>query len=94
MKKSEYVTKISEKLHLTKKEVEMVTDEFINELIESICQKDTVSITNFGTFKKTILDSYTYFSPINGEKQTKKGVARISFTISKDLSKKLSRNGE
>ena len=33
MKKQEYITRISERLNLTKKEVEQVTDEFLNELV-------------------------------------------------------------
>lgn len=91
MKKQEYITKISEKLNLTKKEVEQVTDEFLNELIFNLKEKDTVIITNFGTFKKTIIDSYEYFSPINGEKKVKHGVVKVTFSLSKELSRRLSK---
>ena len=94
MKKQEYVTKISEKLNMTKKDVERVTDEFIKELTLSLANKDSVSITNFGTFRKTIVESYTYFSPINGEKKTKSGVVKVSFSLSKELSSKLSKGGD
>lgn len=91
MKKQEYITRISERLNLTKKEVEQVTDEFLNELVFNLEKKDTVIITNFGTFKKTIIDSYEYFSPINGEKKVKHGVVKVTFSLSKELSKKLSK---
>lgn len=90
MKKQEYITRISEKLNLTKKEVELVTDEFLNELILTLQKKDIVTITNFGSFKKTIIDSYEYFSPINGEKKVKEKVVRVTFSLSKELSKRLS----
>lgn len=90
MKKQEYITRISEKLNLTKKEVELVTDEFLNELILTLQRKDIVTITNFGSFKKTIIDSYEYFSPINGEKKVKEKVVKVTFSLSKELSKRLS----
>lgn len=91
MKKQEYITKISEKLHLTKKEVELVTDEFLNELALTLQKKDMVIITNFGTFKKSIIDSYEYFSPINGEKKVKERVVKVTFSLSKELQNKLSK---
>lgn len=91
MKKQEYITKISEKLHLTKKEVELVTDEFLNELASTLQKKDMVIITNFGTFKKNIIDSYEYFSPINGEKKVKEKVVKVTFSLSKELQNKLSK---
>lgn len=91
MKKQEYITKISEKLHLTKKEVELVTDEFLNELALTLQKKDMVIITNFGTFKKNIIDSYEYFSPINGEKKVKEKVVKVTFSLSKELQNKLSK---
>lgn len=94
MKKQEYVTKISEKLNMTKKDVEAVTDEFIRELSETLNIKDSVSITNFGTFKKTIVKSYSYFSPINGEKKVKENMVKVTFSLSKELSNKLSKGGE
>lgn len=90
MKKQEYITRISEKLNLTKKEVELVTDEFLNELILTLQKKEIVTITNFGSFKKTIIDSYEYFSPINGEKKVKEKVVKVTFSLSKELSKRLS----
>lgn len=94
MKKQEYITKISEKLHLTKKEVELVTDEFLNELASTLQKKDMVIITNFGTFKKNIIDSYEYFSPINGEKKVKEKVVKVTFSLSKELQNKLSKGGK
>lgn len=94
MKKQEYVTKISEKLKMTKKDVEAVTDEFIKVLCDTLDSKESVSITKFGTFKKTITKSYSYFSPINGEKKVKENMVKVTFSLSKDLSNRLSKGGE
>lgn len=88
MKKKEYVTKISEKLGYTKKEVEQITDAFILELINTIDKKELVTITNFGTFRKSIIKNYEFFSPINGER-LKRDIVKVTFSVSKELSKKL-----
>ena len=88
MKKKEYVTNISEKLNITKKEVELVTDAFIEELINSLNKKDMVTITNFGTFRKTIIQNYEFFSPIDGAK-LKKDIVKVTFSVSKELSNRL-----
>lgn len=90
MKKSEYVTKISTDLKMTKTDVEKVTNAFIKELINSLAKKDTVSITNLGTFTKITTKAFTYFSPVDGKKITTDGITKISFSSSKNLLKKLS----
>ena len=59
-----------------------------------MCEKDSVSLTNIGTFKKTVIKSYQYFSPINGEKKVKDKVIRINFSLSKQLSHKLVESGD
>ena len=94
MKKSVYVEKISQELNMTKKDVQLVTDAFIKELTNAIVNQDSVIITNFGTFKKTIVKSYSYFSPINGEKKVKENMVKVTFSLSKELSNKLSKGGE
>ncbi|HKM30124.1 MAG TPA: HU family DNA-binding protein [Bacilli bacterium] len=91
MKKSEYVTKISQKLNLTKKNVAEVTDAFVEELILSLINKESVSITNLGTFNKTTSKPYSYFSPVDGKKMYTEGITRISFSMSKDLNNKVSK---
>ena len=91
MKKQEYVTKISQKLNLTKKNVIEVTDAFIEELITSLINQESVSITNLGTFKKNKTKPYTYFSPVDGSKMTTEGITKISFSMSKDLNNRINK---
>ncbi|MDD3170995.1 MAG: HU family DNA-binding protein [Bacilli bacterium] len=91
MKKSIYVTKISQELNMTKKAVEEVTDAFINELIDSLVKENSVSITNFGTFKKIKTKPYDYFSPVDGKKMVTDGMIKISFSMSKDFSRKVNK---
>lgn len=88
MKKSEYIEKISKELNITKKEVELVTDAFIIELIETLKKKDLVTITNFGTFRKSIIRNYEFFSPVDGKKLSK-DIVKVTFSVSRELSKKL-----
>lgn len=91
MKKSEYITKISQKLNLTKKNVIEVTDAFIEELILSLINNDSISITNLGTFNKTTSKPHSYFSPVDGKKMYTEGITRISFSMSKTLKNKVSK---
>ncbi len=88
MKKEEYISKISSNLHLTKKDVTAVVDAFINELIQSLIEKESVSITNFGTFKKEYIQAKNMFSPYDGS-NIKNDYYRIHFSMSNYLSKKL-----
>ena len=88
MKRKEYIANISQKLNLTKKEVELVTDAFIEELITALSKKDMVTITNFGTFRKSIIKDFECFSPVDGKKM-KIDVAKVTFSLSKELSRRL-----
>lgn len=88
MKRKEYITTISEKLNLTKKEVELVTDMFLEELAKKLEEKDMVTITNFGTFRKSVIKDYECFSPVDGAK-IKKDIVKVTFSLSKELSKRL-----
>ena len=88
MKKEEYVTKISKELGLTKKDVNAVVDCFIKELTNSLIEKESVSITNFGTFKKEYIKAKNMFSPYDGS-TIKNDYYRIHFSMSSSLSEKL-----
>ena len=88
MKKEEYVNKISKELNLTKKDVTSVIDCFMKELIDSLVNKDSVSLTNFGTFKKEYIQAKNMFSPYDGS-NIKNDYYRIHFSMSDSLSKKL-----
>ena len=89
VKKEEYVSEISEKLNLPKKEVNDVIDSYLDLLSDSIVKKDQVVITNFGSFQKTLIKPKAIYSPIDGSTLDAKSYYRITFTCSKQLIEKL-----
>ena len=93
MKKDVYVTKISQELGMTKKDVSKVIDAFISELSDTISAKDMVVITNFGTFKKEHVIAKNMFSPVDGS-NIKNDYYRIHFSMSSHLSKKIVEENE
>ena len=88
MKKQEYISKISNKLGISKKDVGLVIDSFLDELSNSLSKKDLVTITNVGTFRKEHVVAKNMFSPIDGS-NLKNDYYRIHFSISSSLSKKI-----
>ena len=90
MKKEEYVSKISNELNMTKKDVALVIDAFIKELINNIELKDNITITNFGTFKKDHIKAKNMFSPIDGS-NVRNEYYRLHFSMSESLSKRLNK---
>ena len=89
MKKEEYVNEISNKLNLSKKEVNDVIDNYLELLSEKIVKNDQVVITNFGSFQKTLIKPKAIYSPIDGSTLDAKSYYRITFTCSKQLIEKL-----
>lgn len=89
MKKNEYVARISEKLNIPKSTVQKITDEFISEMINAIASKDKISISNFGSFQKNLIQPKNQFSPIDGSNTKRSSYYRITFTCSENLIKKL-----
>ena len=63
-------------------------NEFIEELTDELKENDKVSISNFGTFTKTLIKAKNQFSPIDGS-ELNNSYYRITFTCSKDLINKL-----
>lgn len=90
MKKEEYVAKISSELNMTKKDVALVVDAFVKEIINNIESKDSVTITNFGTFKKDHIKAKNMFSPIDGL-NVRNDYYRIHFSMSESFSKRLNK---
>lgn len=88
MKKKEYVKKIGNKLDINYNIVSKCIDEFIEELTDELKENDKVSISNFGTFTKTLIKAKNQFSPIDGS-ELNNSYYRITFTCSKDLINKL-----
>ena len=89
MKKEEYVSEISEKLNLPKKEVNDVVDSYLELLSKKIVENDQVVITNLGSFQKTLIKPKAIYSPIDGSTLNAKSYYRITFTCSKQLIEKL-----
>lgn len=88
MKKKEYVKKIGDKLDINYNIVSKCIDEFIEKLTDELKENDKVSISNFGTFTKTLIKAKNQFSPIDGS-ELNNSYYRITFTCSKDLINKL-----
>ena len=74
--------KVAKNVHLE------ISDEFIEELTDELKENDKVSISNFGTFTKTLIKAKNQFSPIDGS-ELNNSYYRITFTCSKDLINKL-----
>ena len=85
MRKEEYLESISKKLGITKTLTDQVINAFLDELKEEIALNDTVNISNFGIFKKTLITPKAIYSPIDGAKFDAKNYYRISFTCSKNF---------
>ena len=88
MKKKEYVKKIGDKLDINYNVVTKVIDEFIDEMANQLATNDKISISNFGTFTKTLIKAKNQFSPIDGS-ELNNSYFRITFTCSKDLINRL-----
>lgn len=90
MKREIYLEKISQKTGITKKDIDLVVKEFLNELVEVLVEHKKCSITNVGTLKVTKTRPFSYFSPKDGSNLTTDGVIKVSFKISRNLLEKLS----
>jgi DNA-binding protein HU-beta len=91
MNKEVYLQKIKEKTGVSKKDIELVIEEFLEEIKENLIENQKASITNFGTFSLRTTKPYSYFSPIDGSKMTTSGINKIYFSSSRELLKKISR---
>ena len=86
--KKDYAKKIGDKLNINYNVVSKCIDEFLEELVNEICDNDKVSISNFGTFTKTLIKAKNQFSPIDGS-SLNNSYYRLTFTCSKELINKL-----
>lgn len=89
MEKKEYLKLISNKYGYSMKEVDEIIDEYLDILSDKIVANDKVSITNLGTFQKTLIKPKVIFSPIDGSTLETKSYYRLTFTCSKQLLNKL-----
>lgn len=67
MLKSEFVTKISEKTGLTKKDVVAAIDAYNETVIEALKSGDSVPLKGFGTFTTSTRKARTGRNPRSGE---------------------------
>jgi len=91
MNKNDLVNIVSEKTNKTKKDVNIIIDEFLNEIIQALENNEKVLLSNFGTFEKKDIKPIDIYSPYDGK--IIKGVkgSRISFKSSKLLKERLNK---
>lgn len=89
MEKKEYLKLINEKYGYSMKEIDEIVDEYLNILSDKISTSNKVSITNLGTFQKTLIKPKVMFSPIDGSTLDTKSYYRLTFTCSKQLLQKI-----
>ncbi|MBM7646456.1 DNA-binding protein HU-beta [Scopulibacillus daqui] len=67
MNKNELVNNISEKSGLTKKDVELVVNELLDQITEALKKDEKVQFVGFGTFETRERSSRTGRNPQTGE---------------------------
>lgn len=89
MKREEYLKEISNELGYSQKEIDQIINAYLNRISSKIVSNDKVTITNLGTFQKTLIKPKVIFSPIDGSELNAKSYYRLTFTCSKQLLEKL-----
>ena len=92
MNKKDYVDFVSEKTGVSKKEVNLIIDTFIEEIINTLINGDKVMISNFGTFEKSITKPIDVYSPHDGRLLKNVPQIRVRFKSSTFLKTKLKDN--
>lgn len=92
MIKKEIVDSISEKLNMTKKDVSLIINAFLDETKESLKQEEKVVLSNFGVFEVKTVKPYPRFHPLTGETVMVKNTKKIVFRPSDSLKRHI--NGE
>ncbi len=67
MKKADFITNVAEKTGLSKKDVETAYKGIFAEITEVLKAKDSIQITDFGTFSTVDKPARTGRNPHNGE---------------------------
>ncbi len=89
MLKKDYVDRISESLHMTKKNVSLVFDELFSLFIDDLSHQKKVVISGFGTFEVKKTEPYDVYSPVDGSIIKDVSVTRVYFKSSNQLKKVL-----
>lgn len=89
MKKDYYLEEIKLRTNIDKKVIDLVVNEYLEILKNTIIKDNKASITNFGTFKLRTTEPHTIFSPIDGSKIKTDGVHKIYFSLSRQFNLKI-----
>lgn len=84
-KQLSFISKLKAKLKITSKEANHLIEVFGTCISESIKENDSVTLKNFGTFKKKIRKARDYVIPSTGRVVTKEDKEYVSFTQSSNF---------
>lgn len=85
MNKNDYITRISENLGLTKKDVGNVITELFDLMKEDLKNNEKIMITNFGSFETAKTKPFNVYSPYDGKLIENIVQTRVHFKSSNSL---------
>ncbi len=85
MNKNDYITRISENLGLTKKDVGNVITELFELMKEDLKNNEKIMITNFGSFETAKTKPFNVYSPYDGKLIENIVQTRVHFKSSNSL---------
>lgn len=85
MNKNDYITRISENLGLTKKDVGNVITELFELMKEDLKNNEKIMITNFGSFETAKTKPFNVYSPYDGKLIENIVQTRVHFKSSNGL---------
>ena len=89
MNKKNFIDSVSGKLNMSKKDVHLVIDTFLNEMVIALDNNQKVTLTNFGTFEKSVVKAFDIYSPYDGKLLKNVPQIRVHFKSSAHLKKTL-----
>jgi DNA-binding protein HU-beta len=92
MNKKDCVDIVNEKTGISKKDVNLIIDCFIEEIINTLIRGEKVMISNFGTFEKSTTKPIDVYSPHDGKLLKNVPQIRVRFKSSTFLKTKLKNN--
>lgn len=89
MNKKDLINRVSEYVNLPKKDVHLIVDSFLGEIIDALYHNQKVTLTNFGTFEKSAVKAFDIYSPYDGKLLKNVPQIRVHFKSSAHLKKRL-----
>jgi len=83
MNKSQLVAKIAANTDLTRRETEVMVQRLLDEIVDEVAHGHKVTLTGFGTFKRSRHQARNGVNPRNGEKLTIKARTFLRFVPSR-----------